>query len=245
MTMRYIFLGALAVAFGLCGCVRTPNVKADAQLHAQAQAAFDAGNTAQARAFIAQANKHYVPRAELWRRTLELRCALAEGTQQGEFRHFLEAWGEQRDDWPETERADAQLTLAECLQPNHALDWLYDLDATRWPVALRTRYNLLFTKLQSGNPAFRDEAVTRWRLAVRGLYQSGAVEAAAKEAERSAELTRSAEAALTAAKLRNELGQEAEKTAALDLAGELSPDDETRLQINLIQTAPLGTKSDF
>lgn len=227
----------------LCGCVRTPDVQADARLRTQAQAAFEAGDYPKTKALVARANRHYVPRAELWRRTLELRVALAEGTQQGELRRFLQAWAAQREDWTAEERAEAELTLAETLQPAYALDWLYDLDPAPWPAALRARHNLLFTRLQAGKPAFRDEAVTRWRLAVRGLYEAGAIEAAAREAERCARQTQNAEAALTAAKLRNELGDEAGKAEALRLAESLSADAAVRREATLIQTAPLGAKS--
>lgn len=242
MKRNPMFFAAVALA-ALCGCVRTPDVQADARLRAQAQAAFEAGDYPKTKALVARANDHYVPRAELWRRTLELRVALAEGTQQGELRRFLQAWAAQRDDWTAEERAEAELALAETLQPAYALDWLYDLDPAPWPAALRARHNLLFTRLQAGKPAFRDEAVTRWRLAVRGLYEAGAIEAAAREAERCARQTQNAEAALTAAKLRNELGDEAGKAEALRLAESLSADVAVRREATLIQTAPLGAKS--
>lgn len=245
LTKRRAMLLAVAAVAVLCGCVRVPDVQADARLRTQAQTAFDAGNYARAKALIAQADRHEVPRAELWRRTLDLRIALAEGTQQGELRRLLLAWAEQRDDWTAEDRADAELTLAETLRPEYALDWLYDLDPAPWPPALRARHNLLFTRFQAGKTAFLDETVTRWRLGVRGLYDAGDVTAAAREAERCARQTGNAEAALIAAKLRNELGDEAGKTEALSLALSLSDDDTTRQEAALIRTAPAGTKSAF
>ncbi len=244
MTPKRMLLAVAALA-ALCGCVRTPDVRADARLRAQAQAAFDAGNHPRAKALVAQADRHRVPRAELWRRTLDLRIALAEGTQQGELRRLLQAWAAQRDDWTTEERADAELTLAEALRQDYALDWLYDLDPAPWPPALRARHNLLFTRLQAGKEAFRDETITRWRLGVRGLYDAGDTAAAAREAERCARQTRNAEAALTAAKLRNELGDEAGKAEALSLALSLSDDEATRREATLIRTAPAGAKSAF
>ncbi len=228
-----------------CGCVRRPDVQADRQLHGQAQAAFEMGDFTRAKALIRQANDLYVPRAELWRRTLDLRIAQAEGNPQGELRRLLRAWAEQRSDWTLEERVDAELTLAETLQQAYAQDWLYDLDSAAWPASLRTRYHLLFTRLQEGNVSLRDERVTRWRLGVRGLYDAGNVARAAQEAEHCARQTRHAEAALIAAKLWNELGDEEAKTEALSLALELSKQPSVQREVTLIRTAPAGTKCDF
>lgn len=242
--MKTTPIALLTVAlFALIGCVQTPDVQADLQLKKEAFAAFDMGQTARARAIIAKADRHYVPRANLWRRTLELQIALAENTQQGELRRLLRAWAEQRDDWSRDDRINAELTLAETLRDAYAADWLYDLDPTGWPAHFRTRYNLLRSNLQQHTPALRDDTVARWRLAIQGLYAAGNLKAAAKEAKRCADSTQNAEAALIAAKLFNELGDHANKEAALTRAEALSPTPELLQEIGHIRTAPLGTKS--
>ncbi len=243
---KFPLLVSLTIALlGWSGCVTTPNVKADAELKRQAFEAFETGQHAQARRLIARADRHDVPRSNLWRRTLELQIALAEGTQQGELRRLLRAWGEQRDDWSRDDLINAELTLAETLQTAYSADWLYDLDPTDWPQAYRTRYNLLRSKVQQHSPAMRDDTVARWRLAIRGLYTAGNLKAAAAEAKRCATTTRNAEAALTAAKLYNELGDMTQKDAALELAAEYDSSAAVLQEIGHIRTAPAGTKTDL
>ena len=241
------FLNTLlaVILLSAVGCVRTSHVAADNALRKQALAAFEAGQTEKARALIAQADRHFVPRSQLWRRTLELQIALAEGSQQGELRKLLLAWGEQRTDWSREDRINAELTLAETFRDVHAADWLYDLDPKGWPAHLRTRYNLLRSELQQHSPALRDDTVARWRLAIRGLYDAGDLNAAAIEAQRCASSTQNAEAALIAAKLFNELGDYNKKEAALTLAETFNPPQAMLQEIGLIRTAPLGTKTTF
>ncbi len=241
-TLTIVALAAVAFA----GCVRMTDVRHDEALRQQAYTAFAAGDFHQARRFVAQADGLYVPQGRLWRRTLDLRMATAEGSQHGELRRFLEAWGEQRDDWDVATMADATLTLAEALKPAYATDWLYDFDTTAWPLPLRTRYNLLVAELQRGQGALHDDTVARWRLGVNGLYASGRISAAAREAMRCARETRNAEAALIAAKLRNELGDADGRAEALALAETLAPDDPSlRQEAGLIRAARLGAKIAF
>ncbi len=147
--MQRLILPAVLVLATLCGCVRNTDIHADARLRSQAYAAFGAGNYPQAKALIARADTYHVPQAKLWRRTLELRIAQVEGKQQGELRNLLQAWGEQRDDWEPADRIDAELTIAETLTPNYALDWLYDLDPVRWSPDARARYNQLFSRAKA------------------------------------------------------------------------------------------------
>lgn len=238
-------LFVLAALWGLVGCVRTPDVSVDRMLREQAFTAFDMGQTAKARALIAKADRYHVPRAKLWRRTLELQIAAAEGSYQGELRRLLLVWGEQRKDWSLEDRINAELTLAETFQAPYAADWLYDLDPSGWPAHLRTRYNLLRSKLQQGKPNMHDDTVKRWRLAIRGLYNAGNLKGAAVEAERCATATQNVEAALTAAKLFNELGDVERKEAALDLALQYDDSLETQQEIGQIRTAPIGTRTTF
>ena len=242
---RMLVVAGLA-AMAVAGCVRMTDVEADARLRSRAQSAFAVGDFPQARALVAEADTLNVPQAQLWRRTLELRMAMAENAQRGEVRRFLNAWAEQRDDWTQEERVDAELTLAETLQGPYAADWLYDLEPSAWPRAQRTRYNLLRARLQNGRPAFHDDTVARWRLGVKGLYDAGRLIAAANEAARCANDTRNAEAALLAAKLYNEAGDAKRKAQALAAAEALAPDDAaTRQEIGQIRTAPLGARSAF
>jgi len=240
-TIRFAAAWA-CIAASLSGCVRITDVRTDARLRQEAQTAFAAGDFGQTRRLIARADKLYVPSSELWRRTLELRIALAEGAPRGELRKFLQAWAEQRSDWRPEDCADAELTLAETFRREYALDWLYDLDPAPWPQALRSRHNLLFTRLQSGDMAFYDETVTRWRLAIQELYRAGRVDEARDEAFRCARETRNVEAALIAAKLSNELGDEKGKAEALELARAASDSADVRQRIVLIQSAPSGTR---
>lgn len=238
----------LLLATGLSlilGCVRISDVQADAALRKQALQAFEAGNYAGAKQFIAKADTYYVPQSELWRRTLDLRIALAEGTQQGELRRLLRAWSKPYDKWTLEDIANAELTLAATLRPAYGIDWLYDLEPETWSADQRTRYNILLTRLQEGQPMLHDDTVTRWRLGIRGLYNDGNVIAAAQEAERCAHQMKNPTAALIAAKLYNELGDEGAKTAALNYAASLNPDAQTIQEINLIRSAPLQTKSAF
>ncbi|MBQ9694621.1 MAG: hypothetical protein IJV69_07685 [Kiritimatiellae bacterium] len=238
-----ITLTCLMALCAVVGCVRTPDINADRTLRKQAFAAFEMGQPAKARALIAKADRHYVPHANLWRRTLELQIAASEGSFQGELRRLLQAWAEQRDDWSAEDRINAELTLAEAFQPAYAADWLYDLDPSDFPAHLRTRYNLLRSKLQQDSPALRDDTVARWRLAIRDLYTAGNLKAAAAEAERCAISTQNTEAALTAAKLFNELGDATRKEAALDLALQFDDSATIQQEIGQIRTAPLGTKT--
>ncbi len=239
-------LGLLVLTAGLfSGCVMRSDVRADAALRAQAMEAYDAGDMRRVRAIVSKADSYYVPNAVLWRRTMELRAALAEGTQQGELRLFLRAWGEQRDDWSQADLANAEMTLAETLTPAYAVDWLYDLDPSGWQASQRTRYNLLMAKLQRPYPALRDDATTRWLVAVRGMYTHGNVQGAANEALRCAKDLQSANAALIAAKLYNELGQAKAKEDALQLALTYSSTKATRQEVTLIRSAALGTRSTF
>lgn len=236
----------LSVAISLvAGCVRVTDVQADTALRTQAFQAFEAGNYAAAKRLIAKADTYPVPQAELWRRTLDLRIALAEGSQQGELRRLLRTWAKTDSRWKTEDLVNAELTLAAALRPAYALDWLYDLEPEKWPADQRTRYNLLLTRLQDGQPMLHDDTVARWRLAIRGLYDDGNLSAAAQEAERCAHQMQNPTAALIAAKLHNELGDEGAKTAALDYAASLSPDPQTAQEINLIRSAPLRTKSAF
>lgn len=243
---KILLLTLLAAALaGWTGCVRSPDVAADAALKRQAFEAFELGQMAQARRLVTKADRYHVPRSNLWRRTLELQIALAEGSQQGELRRLLRTWGEQRNDWSREDLINAELTLAETLQAAYASDWLYDLDPTGWPLNYRTRYNLLRSKLQQNTPALRDDTVARWRLAIRGLYDAGNLKAAATEANRCATSTRNADAALMAAKLFNELGDLSAKEAALAVAAECSQSAAVQQEISLIRTAPAGTKTDL
>ncbi len=236
----------IVAAAALAGCVQTSDVREDARLRGRAATAFAAGDFARARALVARADTLNVPQGQLWRRTLELRIALAEDAQHGELRRFLQAWGEQRGDWDAETVADAELTLAEALRPQYAADWLYDLETAAWPQPLRTRYNLLRASLQQGRPALHDDTVARWRLGVRGLYDAGRLGAAAAAAARCANETRNAEAALIAAKLYNEAGDAARKAQALALARALTAGDPAAArEAALIETAPLGEKSAF
>lgn len=231
------------VLWGLIGCVRTPDVSVDRTLREQAFMAFDMGQTAKARALIAKADRYYVPRSNLWRRTLELQIAATEGSYQGELRRLLLAWAEQRKDWSLEDRVNAELTLAETFQAPYSADWLYDLDPSGWPASLRTRYHLLRSKLQQDKPHMRDDTVKRWRLAIRGLYDAGNLKGAALEAERCATATQNVEAALTAAKLFNELGDLTRKEAALELALQYDDSLATQHEVGQIRTAPIGTKT--
>lgn len=187
------------------GCVQKQDVARDAQLHVLAQQAFDQGRYARSRNLIAQADRCYVPQAELWRRTLELRLAQAEGTAQGEIRRLLVAWGEQRSDWTAAERAEASLALAEALGPTFARDFLREEDPATWPDAQRTRYNLLMSRLQQGQSALRDDTVAHWRLAITGLYEAGDLAGAAREARRCAEATHDPQAERLAERYEAEL----------------------------------------
>ncbi len=245
--MKMLTVGMLLLMMMGCfvGCVTRPDVRTDTLLRKQAMEAFEAGNYGRVRMLVERAETCYVPRSELWRRTMELRVALAEGTQQGELRRFLRAWGEQRKDWSVEDWANAELTLAATLTPAFAADWLYDLDSSSWSPALKTRYNLLLAKLQSEHPTLRDDATTRWLVGVRGIYEHGDVAAAAKEAFRCAHNLQSAHAALIAAKLYNEIGYEGKKEEALLLAITLSDDGATQQEVTLIRSAPLGTRSSF
>jgi hypothetical protein len=243
MKQLFHMLSLSCLLFGSVGCVRTPDVRADVELKRQAFAAFDMGQYAQARRIIARADRYTVPRSKLWRRTLELQIAIAEGSQRGELRRLLRTWGEHRKDWAREDLINAELTLAETLQCAYAIDWLYDLDPESWPLPYRTRYNLLRSKLQQDVPTMRDDTVARWRLGIQGLYTSGNIRAAAAEAERCAKSTQNAEAALIAAKLYNELGDIQQKEAALELAAEYNSSTTVLQEINLIRTAPAGTKT--
>lgn len=243
MMKKYLSLMLLLGMFCTIGCVLTPDVTIDKSLREQAFLAFDMGQHAKARALIAEADRHHVPRSQLWRRTLELQIALAEGSNQGELRRLLLIWAEQRSDWSLEDRINAELTLAETFQPAAAADWLYELNPAGWPAPLRTRYNLLRSKLQQHSPALRDDTIVRWRLAIRGLYNAGNLKGAALEAERCAQSTRNAEAALTAAKLFNELGNNRQKEAALELALQFDNSIKTQREVGQIRTAPLGTKT--
>jgi hypothetical protein len=243
MKKLFLMLSLSCLLFGSVGCVRTPDVRADIELKRQAFAAFDMGQYAQARRIIARADRYNVPRSKLWRRTLELQIAIAEGSQRGELRRLLRTWGEHRKDWAREDLINAELTLAETLQCAYAIDWLYDLDPESWPLPYRSRYNLLRSKLQQDVPTMRDDTVARWRLGIQGLYTSGNIRAAAAEAERCAKSTQNAEAALIAAKLYNELGDIQQKEAALELAAEYNSSTTVLQEINLIRTAPAGTKT--
>lgn len=229
----------------LVGCVRITDVQADAALRTQALHAFEVGNYSAAKKLIVKADTYRVPQAELWRRTLDLRIALAEGSQQGELRRFLRAWAKSDNRWLQEDVVNAELTLAAALRPAYAIDWLYDLEPERWSADQRTRYNILLTRLQEGQPMLHDDTVARWRLGIRGLYDEGNLSAAAQEAERCAHQMQNPTAALIAAKLYNELGDEGAKVAALNYAAALNPDPQTLQEINLIRTAPLFTKSAF
>lgn len=235
----------LMVAALLAGCVQKVDVQRDAQLRVQAQTAFDGGDFRLARAVIAQADRLYVPQAELWRRTLEMRIALAEGSPQGDLHRFFRAWGEQRSDWSLAEEVDATLTLAETLRPELAIDFLHELNPNIWPAAQRTRYNLLMSHLQQGQPALRDDTAVRWRLAIRGLYDAGDLISAAREAKACARSVGSAEVALLAARLYTELGSAAERADALELAVRLSPGEATARTVAEIAALPLGTPTTF
>lgn len=236
----------LSAGLSLCfGCVRITDVQADATLRTQALQAFEVGNYTAAKKLITKADTYYVPQSELWRRTLDLRIALAEGSQQGELRRFLRAWAKTDSRWLQEDVVNAELTLAAALRPAYGIDWLYDLEPEQWSADQRTRYNILLTRLQDGQPMLRDDTVARWRLAIRGLYDDGNVSAAAQEAERCAHQMQNPTAALIAAKLYNELGDEGAKVAALNYAASLNPDPQTTQEINLIRTAPLHTKSAF
>ena len=220
-SLLLVACGALA----LCGCVQNSDVREDARLRGQAMTAFAAGDFRQTRAIIERADTLYVPQGKLWKRTLELRMALAENARHGEL---------------------AELALAEALSPAFAADWLYDMETADWPQPLRTRYNLLRAGLQQGQAALHDDTVARWRLGVRGLYDSGRLLAAANEAARCANETHNAEAALMAAKLYNEAGDAKRKGQALTLAEALAKGDATlKQEIGLVRTAPLGEKSAF
>ncbi len=243
MIHKFLLLLLCAALLGWTGCVTSSNVKADTELKQQAFEAFDNGQFAQARRLIARADRHDVPRSNLWRRTLELQIALAENTQQGELRQLLRAWSEQRSDWSREDLINAELTVAEALQPDYAMDWLNDLNPMSWPLHYRTRYNLLRTKLQQGAPALRDDTVARWHLAIRGLYTAGNLTAAASEAETCATTTQNAAAALIAAKLYNELGDFNRKEALLEAAASYNSSAEFQQEINLVRSAPLGTKT--
>ncbi len=245
MKKQLVIITLVAAMLGWTGCLRDSDVSADAELKRQAYAAYEAGQTKQARRLVAKANRYNVPRAQLWRRTLELQIATKEGTQQGELRRLMLAWGEQRKDWSREDRINAELTLAETLQGAYAADWLYDLDATDWPVSYRTRYNLLRSNLQQNVPMLRDDTVARWRLAIRDLYFSGDIKGAAREAERCATSQRNVEAALIAAKLYNELNNMTAKENALKLALSYSGSAATRREVASIRTAPAGTKTDL
>jgi hypothetical protein len=245
MKKQLLMLTLGCLLLGGVGCVRTPDVRADAELKRQAFAAFDMGQHAQARRIIARADHYNVPRSKLWRRTLELQIAIAEGSQRGELRQLLRTWGEQRKDWSREDLINAELTLAETLQCAYAIDWLYDLDPDSWPLPYRTRYNLLRSKLQQDVPTMRDDTVARWRLGIQGLYASGNLRAAAAEAERCATSTQNAEAALIAAKLYNELGDTQRKEAALELATEYNSSAPVLQEVGLIRTAPAGTKTNL
>lgn len=229
----------------LVGCVRITDVQADATLRTQALQAFEVGNYSAAKKLIMKADTYRVPQAELWRRTLDLRIALAEGSQQGELRRFLRAWAKTDSRWLLEDVVNAELTLAAALRPAYGIDWLYDLEPESWSADQRTRYNILLTRLQEGQPMLHDDTVARWRLAIRGLYNDGNLSAAAQEAERCAHQMQNPTAALIAAKLYNELGDEGAKVAALNYAATLNPDPQTLQEINLIRTAPLHTKSAF
>lgn len=246
MKSMTLLVAAGLTALAVSGCVRMTDVEADARLRSRAYSAFAVGDFPQVRALVAKADTLDVPQAQLWRRTLELRMAMAENAQHGEVRRFLNAWAAQRDDWTQEERVDAELTLAETLQGPYAADWLYDLEPSTWPQPQRTRYNLLRARLQNGQTALHDDTVARWRLGVRGLYDSGRLIAAANEAARCANETRNAEAAIVAAKLYNEAGDAKRKGQALAAAEALAPDDAAiRQEIGQIRTAPLGARSAF
>ena len=241
-SLLFVACGVLA----LCGCVQNSDVREDVRLRGQAMTAFAAGDFRQTRAIIERADTLYVPQGKLWKRTLELRMALAENARHGELRRFLMAWAEQHEEWDVATRADAELALAEALSPAFAADWLYDMETADWPQPLRTRYNLLRAGLQQGQAALHDDTVARWRLGVRGLYDSGRLLAAANEAARCANETHNAEAALMAAKLYNEAGDAERKGQALTLAEALAKGDASMQQeIGLVRTAPLGEKSAF
>ena len=203
---RALRLALPLAALALCtACVQKQDVARDAQIHVLAQQAFDQGRYARTRSLIAQADRCYVPQAELWRRTLELRLALAAGSAQGEIRRLFVAWGEQRSDWSTAERADAALALAEALNPVFARDFLREEDPATWPDAQRTRYNLLMTRLQQGQSALRDDTVAHWRLAINGLYEAGDLAGAAREARRCADATHDPQAERLAERYEAEL----------------------------------------
>ncbi len=229
----------------LAGCVVKQDVSADARLRSQAMRAFEDGDYAQVRRLVRKADRLYVPESTLWRRTLELRVALAEGTQQGELRAFLKAWGEQRSDWAPEDKIQAELTLSETLTPEYALNWLYDLDPSNWSPELRTRHHLLLSRLEMKDPALRDDATARWLMGIRGMYERGDVASAADQALQCAYELQSASAALIAAKLYNELYRSARKEEALTLAQKLSSEASVRQEATLIRSAPPGTRSEF
>ena len=72
---RWLLLACGALA--LAGCVQNSDVREDARLRGQAMTAFAAGDFRSARAIVAKADTLHVPQGKLWRRTLELRMALA------------------------------------------------------------------------------------------------------------------------------------------------------------------------
>ena len=236
-----ILLGVIVAGTLLAGCVQKPDCRDDEALKLQAWSAYKAGNLPRAKALIAQADKLYVPQAQLWRRTLDLRVAEAEGSPKGEVRHLLQAWAEQRTDWSVEDVANAELALAETLRRELAVDWLYDLDVEAWPKDQRTQYNTLLSRLQSVNPTARSEAVVRGRLGIRGIYEAGDVARAAREALQCARETRDAPTAILAAKLYNELGNEPKKSEMLNLAVSLSEDEAIRRQADAVCALPLGT----
>lgn len=241
---KTLFLSLLGSALLFGGCIRQSAVTADASWRTQARVAFDAGQYSRARSLLKRADGCDIPWTELSRRTLELRIALAEGTQNGEFRRLQQAWTRPSDRWTEAEVADAELTVAEALQPEFALDVLYDLDPHGWPADLRSRYNLLFARHLRGAPRLYDVTLTKWTLGIRALYDAGDREAAANEALRCAQAMRHAGTAFTAAKIFNELYRAAQKEAAVALALSYANNSEEAVsEATLIRSSRLGTKS--
>lgn len=236
-------LQILAVVL-LGGCIRQSAVSADARLRDQAGIAFAGGRYSYARALLREADSYGIPWTELSRRTLELRIALAEGTRNGEFRRLQQAWTRPSSRWSPAEIADAELTIAETLRPEFALDVLYDLDTHGWPADLRSRYNLLFAKHLQGAPHLYDITLTKWTLGIRALYDAGRRDEAAAEALRCAQAMRHPGTAFTAAKIYNELYRAELKEAAVALAEAYASDDPDIIrEAALIRSSTLGTKS--
>ncbi len=243
--MKYVIkLLLLSLLMGApVGCVTKHDVALDAQLRTEAMQAYDACDFQKVKRLIARADKLRVPQSKLWRRTLSLRVAIAEDTQLGELREFLRVWGEQRSDWSMEDKISAELTLAEVLKPAYAANWLYDLDPTAWPAELRTRHHLLLSQLELDDPNSRDDATARWLKGIHGMYKRGDTLMAANQAMQCATKLKSANAALIAAKLYNELYNESRKNEALKLVESLTTDVATLQEVKLIRSAPLGTRS--